>query len=713
MNKLNHRLIYSKLAFPEVFIMLLLLAGASALFAAGSTSAPPTTRRDDVVDDYFGTKVADPYQWLEDQNSPDTRAWIEAQDDYSRPILDGLPGRDVLRQRLTALMNVDVIGTPSEHGGRYFFERRKAGQDLFVLYMRQGLDGPDHVLLDPHPLSPDHSTSVGLMDFSKDGKLMAYFVRRGGKDEVSIHLMQTDSRHELADVLPEGNYFSVSIKPDKSGFYYARRIQAGPRIFYHALGSDPASDKQIFGDNLGLGDIAFSRLSDDGRYLLIDVLHGSASEKTELYLQDLAAQTPVRPVVNDITARFSGDLAGDRLYIQTNWNAPNGRIFLTDLATPTRDHWREVVPQSEAVIEGISAAGGKLFVNYVHNAHAELKVFEAGGGEGREIPLPALGSASGVSGRWESPNVFYEFSSFAQAPTIYRYDVEQAKPEVWAREEVPLKSDDFEVHQVWYASKDGTRVPMFIADRKGTRRDGSNPTLITGYGGFDVSLLPSFSAEAAAWVEGGGVFAVPNLRGGGEFGEKWHKAGMLQNKQNVFDDFLAAAQYLIDNHYTNPSKLGITGQSNGGLLVGAALTQRPDLFRAVVCRYPLLDMLRYENFLVARYWVPEYGAAVADAEQFKVLYAYSPYQNVKQGADYPAVLFVTGDGDTRVAPLHARKMAAMLQWAASSENRSDRPILLSYDTKSGHSGGRPLSKQIDELVDELSFFSWQLGAGAK
>jgi len=695
--------------------MLFLLGGASTLLAAGLNPGPPATRRDAVVDDYFGIKVADPYQWLEDQNSLATRAWIAAQDGYSRPILDGLSGRAGLRQRLTALMNVDVIGVPSEQGGRYFFARRKAGQDLFVLYMRQGLDGTDQVLLDPHPMSPDHSTSVGLMDVSKDGKLMAYYVRRGGKDEVSIHLMDTDTRHDLPDVMPESNYFSVAIKADKSGFYYARRIQTGPRIFYHALGSDPAKDPQVFGDSLGLGDITFARLTEDGRYLLIDVLHGSASEKTELYVQDLAARTPVQPVVNDINARFSGNLAGDRLYIQTNWDAPNGRVFITDLATPTREHWREVVPASDDVIAdyGISAAGGKLFVNYVHNAHSELKVFGADGGPGREIPLPALGSASAVAGRWESRNVFYEFSSFTDAPTIYRYDVEQGTPRVWAQVQVPLRSDDFEVHQVWYTSKDGTRVPMFIAYRKGTRLDGSNPTLLTGYGGFDVSLSPSFSPEAAAWVESGGVFALPNLRGGGEFGEKWHEAGMLQHKQNVFDDFLAAAQYLIDNRYTNPSKLGITGQSNGGLLVGAALTQRPDLFRAVVCRYPLLDMLRYENFLVARYWVPEYGAATASADQFKVLYAYSPYQNVKQGANYPAVLFVSGDGDTRVAPLHARKMAAMLQWATRSENRSDRPILLSYDTKSGHSGGRPLSKQIDEYVDELSFFSWQLGIEAK
>jgi prolyl oligopeptidase len=691
----------------EVFIMLLLLTGFIAPAGWSRNPEPPATRREDVVDDYNGVRVPDPYQWLEDQNSPETRKWIEAQDAYSRPILDGLPGRDAIRARLTALMNVDVIGLPREEGGRFFYSRRKAGEDLFVVYERQGIEGADRVLIDPHPLSTDHSTSVSLEDVSKDGHLAVYGIRAGGRDEVSLHLRRVDTGEDLPDVLPEADYYGVSMKPDKSGFYYARRTADGPRIYYHALGGDPAKDVKIFGDGLGTGDIAFCRLSDDGHYLMIDVLHGSASEKTEIYLQDLADGTPIRPVVNDITARFTGEFAGDRLYIETNWNAPNGRVFVTDLAHPTREHWREVVPQSDSVIADISPAAGKLFVNYVHDAHSELAVFDADGTHRSEIPLPMLGTTTGVSGRWNSPYALFEFTSFTDAGTIFSYDA-TGRIRVWAQVKVPLDQGEFETRQVWYTSKDGTKVPMFVTHRKGVKLDGSNATLMTGYGGFDISLTPSFSAEAAVWVENGGVFAVPNLRGGGEFGEKWHKAGMLENKQKVFDDFLGAAEWLIHNRYTNPSKLAITGQSNGGLLVGAALTQRPDLFRAVVCRYPLLDMLRYQDFLVARYWVPEYGSAENPA-QFKYIYAYSPYQHVKEGARYPAVLFVSGDGDTRVAPLHARKMTAMLQWATRSEGDSGRPILLSYDTKSGHSGGRPLSKQIDELTDELSFFYWQLG----
>lgn len=545
----------------EVLFMLVLSTGAQSL--SGPNSGPPPTRRDDVVDDYHGVRVPDPYRWLEDQESLETRAWIKAQEDYTRPILDGLPGRAAIRERLTALMNVDVIGIPREESGRYFFSRRRAGQDLFVLYMREGLDGPDQVLIDPHSLSPDHSTSADLLDVSKDGKLMAYGVRLGGKDEISVHLMDLDSHHDLADVMPEGNYFGVALKPDKSGFYYARRTAKGPRVYYHAIGTDPVKDPELFGDNLGLGDIAFTRLSDDGRYLLIDVLHGSASEKTELYLQDVVARAPVRPVVNDVNARFSADLAGGRLYIQTDWNAPHGRVFLADLATPTRDRWREVVPESDSAIESISAASGQLFVNYVRDAHAEVKVFNADGSNGREIPLPSLGSASGVSGRWEGHEAFFEFRSFAEPGIIYRYDPKQSEPAIWARIKVPLDSAAFEVKQVWLQSKDQIRVPMFVVHRKGIKLNGANPALMTGYGGFDVSLTPWFSAEAALWVENGGVFAVPNLRGGSEFGEKWHKAGMLANKQNVFDDFLASAQWLVDNQYTNPAKLAITGQSNG------------------------------------------------------------------------------------------------------------------------------------------------------
>lgn len=687
----------------KVLAMIVFVAGAGLTASANSAQSPPAARRDDIIDDYHGVRAPDPYRWLEDQNSPETRSWIEQQDAYSGPILDRLPGRDTIRQRLTALMNVDVIGVPREENGRYFFMRRKAGQDLHALYMRHGLDGPDQLLIDPHPLSPDHSTSVDLLDVAKDGNLIAYGIRLGGQDEVSIHLMDVDGRRDLSDVLPSADYYGVALKPDKSGFYYARRTKQGPRVYYHPLGGDPARDPEVFGENLGLGDLAVPQLSDDARYLLIDVLHGSASEKTELYLQDLTAQTPVQPVVNDITARFAGELAGDRLYIQTDWNAPNGRVFLTDLATPTREHWREVVPEGDSVIQDITAAGGKLFINYTRDAHSELRLFDADGADGRDIPLPSLGTTTAVSGHWESPRAFFEFNSYGEPGTIYRYDTEHKAAEVWARIEAPLNREAFDVRQVWYLSKDKTRVPMFVVCRKGTKLDSSNPALLTGYGGFDISMTPEFSPQEALWVESGGVFAVPSLRGGSEFGEKWHRAGMLQNKQNVFDDFISAAEWLIANRYTSPSRLAIRGQSNGGLLVGAALTQRPDLFQAVVCRYPLLDMLRYQDFLVARYWVPEYGSA-DHPDEFKYLYAYSPYQNVRKGTRYPAVLLVSGDGDTRVAPLHARKMAAMLQWATGS----DRPILLSYDTKSGHSGGRPLSKEIDELTDELSFLFSQL-----
>jgi prolyl oligopeptidase len=704
-----HRISSRSASALEVLLMLFLVPGATILNRAQSAAGPPPTRRGDVVDDYHGVQVADPYRWLEDQESPETRAWIKAQEGYTRPILDALPGRAQIRERLAALMNVDVIGVPHEEAGRYFFARRRAGQELFVLYWRQGLEGADQVLIDPHPMSPDHTTSADLLDVSRDGRLIAYAVRLGGKDEIGIHLKDVDSGRDLAEVMPEARYEGFAFKPDKTGFYYGRRTNDRPRVYYHALGTDPGKDPQIFGEGLESGDWAYPMVSDSGRYLVIESGHGSAAEKTELYLQDLADRTPLRPIVDDIEARFDARLAGDRLYIQSNWNAPNGRVFLADLAAPARERWKEVVPEAGSVIEGISPVAGKLFVNYGRDAHAELKLFDADGASGFEVALPTLGSASGVSGRWDGSDGFFEFRSYAEPGIVYRYDVAHGSSTIWARIETPLKGDEFEVKQVWFESKDRTRVPMFVVHRKGLKLDGSSPALMTGYGGFDISLTPSFSAEAAVWVEDGGVFAVPSLRGGSEFGEKWHKAGMLQNKQNVFDDFEAAAQWLIDNHYTNPAKLAITGQSNGGLLVGAALTERPDLFRAVVCRYPLLDMLRYQDFLVARYWVPEYGEAT-NPDQFKYLYAYSPYQHVKQGEKYPAVLFVTGDGDTRVAPLHARKMAALMQWATAG---SDRPVLLSYDTKSGHSGGRPLNKEIDELTDEISFFRWQLGADGK
>jgi prolyl oligopeptidase len=668
--------------------------------------APPSTARDAVVENLHGVKISDPYRWLEDQQSPQTRAWIEMQNKHTQSILSTLPGRDTLEQQVSDLMKVDTVTTPHEEGGRYFFSKRRADQELFVLYIRKGLAGTDEVLVDPHPLSSDHSISVGLADVSPDGRLAVYQVRRGGEDETVIKLRDLDTRKDLPDELPRAKYLSVSLKHDKSGVFYSRQLERGSRVFFHASNTSASTDRAIFGEGYGPDKILSTSISDDGRYLIIHVLYGSSADQTEVWFQDLARNGPILALVKDIPARFIAYAVGHQVFLHTNWKAPNSRVLSFDLTNSGQDHWREIVPESSAVIETLSPAGGKLFVNYLENARSQLRVFGADGKDMGEIELPSLGTISGVSGRWRSDDAFFEFSSFHMPPTIYRYNVATNHREVWARINVPVESDRFEVKQVWYQSRDGTSVPMFILHLKGIRLDGSRPTLITGYGGFDISLTPTFSQEAVVWAERGGVFALPSLRGGGELGENWHRAGMLANKQNVFDDFIAAGEWLIREGYTNPSKLAIVGRSNGGLLVGAALTQRPDLYRAVVCGYPLLDMLRYQRFLVARYWVPEYGSS-EDPSQFRYLYAYSPYHHVEKGANYPAVLFMTGDSDTRVDPLHARKMAALLQWATASN--ASRPVLLHYDTKAGHSGGLPLNKQIADMTDELSFLFWQLG----
>jgi len=670
--------------------------------------APPPTRVDNVAETLHGVTITDPYRWLEDQNSPETRAWINAQNKYTASTLGALPIRAKIRERLTQLLKIDTISAPFARGGRYFLSKRRADQNQSVIYVRKGLKGQDEVLLDPNTMSADQSTSVQIQDVSADGKLLAYGVRQGGEDEVTISLLDVDARKELADRLPKGR-IGVSLKPDKTGFYYSRFTNnVGGRIYYHAMGTDPAKDTEVFGKGYGPQVFVGANVSPDGHYLFLVASHGSAGDKTELYFQDLKTNGSITPIVNDISAGFSTDIAGDHLYLLTNWNAPNRHIFDVDLKKPARNNWREVVPEGTSVITGVSSVGGKLFVEYLENAVSRTKVFEPSGKHVRDIAFPTIGTASGMRGDWDRDEGFYTFSSFAQPTTIYRYSAASGKQEVFARINVPVQSDQIELKQVWYESKDKTKIPMFLVYKKGLKLDGNNPVFLTGYGGFNVSRTPGFSSLAAYWAESGGVYALPNLRGGGEFGEKWHKAGMLANKQNVFDDFIRAAEWLIKNKYTNPSKLAISGGSNGGLLVGAAMTQRPDLFQAVVCSYPLLDMIRYQSFLVARFWVPEYGSA-ENADQFKYIHVYSPYHHVKKGEKYPAVLFVTGDADTRVAPLHARKMTALVQ----ASTGSDRPVLLHYNTKAGHSGGLPVSQQIEDQTDELSFLFWQLGVMGK
>jgi prolyl oligopeptidase len=666
--------------------------------------SPPPTRRDNVVEIIHGVEIVDPYRWLEDQESPETRAWIDAQNEYSHSLLDGLPSRGAIQNRLGELMRIDRESAPIERNGRFFIWKKAADDDLWILYLRRGLDGRDEVLLDPHGLSPDHTTTVNISDISSDGRVLAYGIRLGGEDEVEIRLMDVDTRADLPDRLPRGLYRSLSFTKDAGSFYYGRRDrETGVRIFHHRIGTDPAEDTEVFGEGYGPDKWVFASVSDSGRYLLFYVGHGWA--RSELYIKDLVTDGPITPIVNDIDASFDPQFAGDRLIVMTDWEAPTRRILSIDPSRPDRARWREIVPPAADAIQDFSLVGGRLFVHYLHDVASRISVFTPDGEALGEIPLPGLGSANAPSGRWDSETAFFGYQSFTTPRTIFHYDVGTGEAEPWARDAVPFDSELYQVRQTWYHSKDGTRVPMFIVHRKDLQPDGDTPTLLYGYGGFNVSLTPRFSTTAALWVERGGVYALANIRGGGEFGEEWHRAGMLENKQNVFDDFIAAAEWLIDNNYTNPSKLAIQGGSNGGLLVGAALTQRPELYRAVLCAYPDLDMVRYYQFENNNApAVLEYGNG-ADPEQFPFLYAYSPYHRVVPGTEYPAVLLTTGDADTRVPPLQARKMTALLQYSTGS----DHPVLLLYDTKAGHSGGKPFAKVVEDLSLEIAFLFWQLG----
>ena len=681
------------------------LAGPAAAQVVGLR--PPPTAQQPVTEALHGVELTDPYRWLEEQQAPQTRAWIDAQNAYTASVFDPLPGKERISRRLGELMKVDIVGMPFIRGGRYFFSKRAATQDLSILYMRRGPRGADEVLIDPHGMSADHTVSVGFSDVSLDGTTLIYAVRNGGEDEVTLRVMDIDSRKEL-DTLPRARYSGVSMTPDRKTIYYARQTPQGPRVFVHQVGADAATDRQIFGDGYGPEKIIGASLTDDGKYLLVNVSHGSAAMKTELYFHEVGKGNGLTPIVNDIEATFSGAVAGDTLFMRTNWNAPKYRVIKVDLRRPQRANWVDFMPQGQAVMSGLSTAGGRLFVSTIENVQTRIRAYSPEGKPLGEVELPGIGAASGINGDWDKDEAFFAFSSFAQPQTIYRYTVSTGARDIWSKQNVPIDSASIEVKQVWYASKDGTKVPMFVAHRKGLTLDGTSPALLTGYGGFNASQMPGFSQRAAFWIENGGVYALPNLRGGGEFGEDWHRAGMLEKKQNVFDDFVAAAEWLIANKYTSSQKIAISGGSNGGLLVGAALTQRPELFRAVVCSYPLLDMVRYHKFMVAGYWVPEYGSAEANAEQFRYIRAYSPYHNVTPGTKYPAVLFITGDGDTRVAPLHARKMAALLQ-ASTGSDPLERPVILRYDTKAGHSGGLPVTKIIEDMTDELRFLFAQLG----
>jgi len=573
------------------------------------------------------------------------------------------------------------------------------------------------VLVDANQLAADGTIALDWYQASVNGKYLAYGTSPSGSEMSTLHIIETKTGTQLPDTIERTRAASIAWMLDNSGFYYTRYPKKGDvpdgqemynrHVFYHELGTDPETDPLIFGEGRDPEDWPNLTLDNDGRLLLITVEQGFT--KTEIFLMDLKKRTPPTRITTGKNFLYSASAYNGRLYIVTNEDAPRYRVFMAEAGNYERDDWKEIVPQTDAVLQGATVWGGKLFAQYEQNATSQLKVFDIEGTKLKDLLLPGLGTVYGSEGKWDRDEIFYGFVSFTVPPTVYRYDLKTGATTLWAKVDAPsIDPAAYEVNQEWYHSKDGTRVPMFVVNKKGLKKNGHNPTLLTGYGGFNVSMTPAFSRTAYLWMEHGGVYAVANLRGGAEFGEDWHRAGMLGSKQNVFDDMIAAAEHLIAEKYTDKDHLAIQGGSNGGLLMGAMITQRPDLFRAVVCQVPLLDMLRYQNFQIAKLWVPEYGTS-DNPEQFKWLYAYSPYHHVKAGTEYPAILFMTADTDTRVDPMHAKKMAAEMQDEARNGASKTRPILLRIESKAGHGAGKPVAKQIEEFTDVYSFLFWQLG----
>ncbi len=674
-----------------------LLVPVTYLMAANSS---PETPKKPVVETIHGVKITDNYRWLEDQESPRTREWVKSQMGYTKSFLDAVPGRARVEKRLGELMRVDSIGVPHEAGGRYFYSRRAKDASQPMLCLRQGLNGAEEVLVDGNKLGKGKSAS--LFEVSNDGKMIAFGIRQGGEDEVNLKLMNVDTRRQLEDDLPRARYYGIVFAEDHKGYYYATMLKEGPRVYYRALGDTTA--KLIFGERYGNQYGIGMRQDDTGRYILFSVWLGSSGDHTEVYLLDMKKGGPVRVVVDDLPNKFSAAIGGDEIFFETNWKAPKGRVMAAKLSNLDRSKWREVIPEGPWPLENMHLVGGNISVTYLENVVSKIRVYSTAGKMLREVAQPGIGTANGLFGRWGSNEAFYQYQSVSTPPLIQRYQVTDGATKLWAKMDVPFNADQMDVKQVWYSSKDGTKIPMFLTYKKGLQLDGNNPVFLTAYGGFNISMTPTFSATAAYWAENGGVFAVPSLRGGGEFGEEWHKAGTKEKKQNVFDDFIAAAEYLIANKYTRPEKLAISGGSNGGLLVGAVELQRPDLYGAVLCNIPLLDMVRYHMFKIARFWVPEYGSS-EEPDQFQFIRKYSPYHNVKEGVKYPATMFISGDSDTRVDPLHARKMAALMQ----SLSGQVKPMLLHYDTEGGHSGGLPIEKIISNAADNFLFVESQLG----
>ncbi len=669
------------------------------------------TRKGDVVDDYHGTPIADPYRWLEDPAAPDVVAWTEAQNSRTRGFLDAIPARERLRERLTTLWDYPRWSIPEKEAGRTFFLKNDGLQNQAVLYVAPAPEAEPVELLDPNTLSDDGTIALTAISPSDDGLLLGYALSEAGSDWQRLLVRDVDERDDLPDVIRWCKFSPISWTRDSAGFFYARYPEPGtvaPEdannyncVYYHRLGDTQADDTLIY-ERPDDKELHFSPgVTDDGRYLIIHATHGT-DPRTRVYYKDLSSDGPVVPLIEEEDARYVViDNEGDSFLIQTDLHAPLGRVIAVDLRQPGRENWRELIAEGEDVLDSVVAAGDRLVAVRARDAQHRLMLYRRDGSADREVALPGIGSIESMSGKVGDPELFVSFTSFLYPTTPFRLDLSDANAtlELLHESGIDFDASEYETTQVFYTSKDGTRVPMFLTHKRGLALDGNNPTLLYGYGGFNISLTPSFAIHRLAWLEAGGVFALANLRGGEEYGEEWHQAGMLEHKQNVFDDFIAAAEWLIDNGYTRREKLAINGGSNGGLLVAACMTQRPDLYGAVVCEVPVIDMLRYHKFTVGHFWVPEYGNAEENVEQFRFLLAYSPLHNVREGVAYPPTLITSADTDDRVVPAHAKKFAATLQAAQSGDN----PILIRIETRAGHGLGKPTSKIIDERADVYAF----------
>jgi prolyl oligopeptidase len=675
----------------------------------------PETRRQDLVDTVNSMKLADPYRWLEDEKSPEVQAWMKTQDDYTRAELAKLPGRAELMDRLKQLFYFDAISAPLHRKGRFFFTRKHADKEKMVVYWRQGEKGAEKVLFDPNTWSADGTKGLGGWWPSHDGKYVAYAVKLNNSDETETKILDVATGKDLPDTIPGTKYSGASWTPDGKGFYYtwippiSEKVTVAERpgfaeVRFHKLGADPATDQIVHPATKNAQTFIAGGISRDGHWLTVTIQHGWNS--TEVFFKDARKKDAAwTPLVTGVDAVFFLDVWRDRFYVLTNVDAPRYRVFKVDPLKPSRDAWKEIVPQGESTLQNVDIVGEQLVMTYLRNAASEIEIHDLEGKLVRKLELPSIGTSGGISGNPDEDTGYFSFTSFTEPQIVFQTSIRTGKVKEWARIKLPIDSSQLVTEQVFYPSKDGTKISMFLIHKRDAKKDGKNPTILSGYGGFNVSMSPGFSSSRIVWLERGGFYAIPNLRGGGEYGEEWHRAGMLLNKQNVFDDFIAAAEYLIKEGWTQPAHLSIQGGSNGGLLVGAAMTQRPELFKTVICAVPLLDMLRYHLFGSGKTWVPEYGSA-EDPAQFKALYEYSPYRRAVDAGPraYPAVLFDSADHDDRVDPLHARKLAALIQ----SAQTADAPVLLRIERNSGHGGADMVKQTVERVADQLLFLESQI-----